>query len=84
VRGGNHQFADNWELSAQRSLTVTRALIEAGVPSSEIFAAAFGAEQPVADNADAGGRSKNRRVEMMPTPRPARATAVKPASAPHA
>ena len=30
VRGGNHQFADNWELSAQRSLTVTRALIEDG------------------------------------------------------
>jgi flagellar motor protein MotB len=23
VRGGNHQFADNWELSAQRSLTVS-------------------------------------------------------------
>jgi len=73
VRGGNHQFADNWELSAQRSLTVTRALIEAGVPSSDIFAAAFGAEQPVADNAQADGRAKNRRVEMAPTPRTARA-----------
>ena len=75
VRGGNHQFADNWELSAQRSLTVTRALVEAGVPSSDIFAAAFGAEQPVADNAGAEGRAKNRRVEMAPTPRPARAKA---------
>ena len=72
VRGGNHQFADNWELSAQRSLTVTRALIEAGVPSSDIFAAAFGAQQPVASNADAEGRARNRRVEMAPTPRPAR------------
>ena len=75
VRGGNHQFADNWELSAQRSLTVTRALIEAGVPSSDIFAAAFGSEQPVADNAGAEGRARNRRVEMAPTPRPARANA---------
>jgi flagellar motor protein MotB len=28
VRGSNRRFADNWELSAQRSLTVTRALIE--------------------------------------------------------
>ena len=27
VRDGNHQFADNWELSAERALTVTRALI---------------------------------------------------------
>ena len=85
VRGGNHQFADNWELSAQRALTVTRALVEAGVPSSDVFAAAFGAEQPVADNADALGRSKNRRVEMAPTPRQKRADAVPPAaSAAHA
>ena len=28
IRGGNSQFEDNWELSAQRALTVTRALIE--------------------------------------------------------
>ncbi|MGJ7507498.1 OmpA family protein [Variovorax sp. GT1P44] len=73
VRGGNRQFADNWELSAQRALTVTRALIEEGIPSSSVFAAAFGSEQAVASNADADGRSKNRRVEMAPTPRPSNA-----------
>ncbi|MDM0009909.1 OmpA family protein [Variovorax sp. J22G73] len=72
MRDNARQFADNWELSAQRALTVTRALIESGVPSSSIFAAAFGAEQAVASNADADGRSKNRRVEMAPTPRPSR------------
>jgi flagellar motor protein MotB len=72
MRDNARQFADNWELSAQRALTVTRALIESGVPSSSIFAAAFGAEQAVASNADAEGRSKNRRVEMAPTPRPSR------------
>jgi len=72
VRGGNRQFADNWELSAQRALTVTRALIDEGLASTDVFAAAFGAEQPVASNADAEGRSRNRRVEMAPTPRPAR------------
>ncbi len=70
VRGGSRQFADNWELSAQRALTVTRALIEEGIPSSAVFAAAFGSEQAVASNADAEGRSRNRRVEMAPTPRP--------------
>ncbi|RYF31006.1 MAG: hypothetical protein EOO26_14035 [Comamonadaceae bacterium] len=69
VRGGNRQFADNWELSAQRALTVTRALIEEGMPSSSVFAAAFGSEQAVASNADAEGRGKNRRVEMAPTPK---------------
>ena len=62
VRGGSRQFADNWELSAQRALTVTRALIEEGVPSPAVFAAAFGSEQAVASNADAEGRAKNRRV----------------------
>jgi flagellar motor protein MotB len=69
VRESNRQFVDNWELSAQRALTVTRALIDEGIPSSSMFAAAFGAEQPVASNADAEGRSRNRRVEMAPTPR---------------
>jgi len=72
VRDGNRHFADNWELSAQRALTVTRALIEVGVPSSSVFAAAFGAEQAVASNADAQGRARNRRVEIAPTPRPQR------------
>jgi len=75
MRDGARRFADNWELSAQRSLTVTRALIEEGLPSSSVFAAAFGAEQAVASNADADGRSKNRRVEMSPTPRPSNAPA---------
>ncbi|MDO9352813.1 MAG: OmpA family protein [Solirubrobacteraceae bacterium] len=70
VRGGSRQFADNWELSAQRALTVTRALIDEGVPPGAVFAAAFGAEQAVASNADAVGRSKNRRVEMAPMPKP--------------
>ena len=73
VRGGSQTFADNWELSAQRALTVTRTLIEAGVPPSAVFAAAFGAEQPVAPNAEAAGRALNRRVEITPTPRPAKA-----------
>lgn len=69
VKGSTRQFSDNLELSAQRALTVTRALIEAGVPRSAVFAAAFGAEQPVASNADAAGRARNRRVEMAPVPK---------------
>ncbi len=69
IKGNNQRFADNWELSAQRSLTVTRALIEEGMPSSMVFAAAFGAEQPVVPNADEKSRSQNRRVEMAPVPK---------------
>ena len=69
IKGGNSQFADNWELSAQRALTVTRALIEEGMPSSMVFAAAFGAEQPVTPNVDEAARAQNRRVEMAPVPK---------------
>lgn len=73
VHEGNRRYADNWELSAQRSLTVTRALVTEGVPASSVFAAAFGAEQPVASNADDEGRAKNRRVEIAPMPKPSNA-----------
>ncbi|AZG16698.1 OmpA family protein [Cupriavidus pauculus] len=69
VREGNRRFADNLELSAQRALTVTRALIDAGVPPVSIFSAAFGAQQPVAPNATEESRAKNRRVEIAPVPR---------------
>ncbi|WAH63860.1 OmpA family protein [Xanthomonas hortorum] len=70
VLGGNRRYADNWELSAQRALTVTRALIAEGVPASSVFAAAFGSQQPVDSNADETRRAKNRRVEIAPIARP--------------
>ena len=69
IRGDNRSFVDNWELSAQRALTVTRVLIEEGMPASMVFAAAFGEQSPVASNDDEQGRSQNRRVEMAPVPR---------------
>lgn len=74
VRDGNRHFADNWELSAERALTVTRELIAEGVPAPSVFAAAFGAEQPVSSNEDDEGRAKNRRVEIAPIPKPSTAT----------
>ena len=67
----NREFADNWELSAQRALTVTRTLIEEGMPSSMLFAAAFGQEQPLVANTNDQARAQNRRVEMAPVPRAA-------------
>jgi len=72
VHASNRQFADNWELSAQRALTVTRTLIAEGVPAASVFAAAFGAQQPVSSNADEEGRARNRRVELAPVARPGR------------
>jgi flagellar motor protein MotB len=69
IQVGNNHYDDNWDLSAQRALTVTRVLIDEGMPSDLLFAAAFGPEQPVASNQDAAGRSQNRRVEIAPVPR---------------
>ena len=74
IRGGNSQFADNWELSAQRALTVTRTLIDEGMPSSMVFAAAFGSEQPMTPNVNEAARAQNRRVEMAPVPKTSNAS----------
>jgi flagellar motor protein MotB len=78
VRGDSRQFVDNWELSAQRALTVTRALIAEGVPADAVFAAAFGAQQPISSNDDEAGRARNRRVEIAPLPKPKPSTAGAP------
>jgi flagellar motor protein MotB len=69
IQHGNNRYSDNWQLSAERALTVTRALIEDGMPPAMVFAAAFGAQQPVVSNQDEKSRSQNRRVEMAPVPR---------------
>ncbi|MGV0961398.1 MAG: OmpA family protein [Limnohabitans sp.] len=69
IKSRNRQFEDNWELSAQRALTVTRTLIEEGMPSSMLFAAAFGQEQPLVANTSEKARAQNRRVEMAPVPK---------------
>lgn len=78
VRGDSARFADNWELSAERALTVTRSLIADGVPADAVFAAAFGAQQPVSSNADEAGRARNRRVEIAPMPKARRPEAAAP------
>ena len=69
VTSHNREFADNWELSAQRALTVTRTLIEEGMPASMLFAAAFGQEQALVPNTSEQARAQNRRVEMAPVPK---------------
>ena len=62
-------YRDNWGLSAQRALTVTRTLVEQGLPQDRLFVAAFGANAPTVPNRDAASRAKNRRVEISTVPR---------------
>lgn len=75
IHENNRHFTDNWELSAQRALTVTRALIADGIAPEMVFAAAFGEQRPVASNADESGRASNRRVEIAPIPKSSNAAA---------
>jgi len=58
-------WKDNWELSAERALSVTRYLIKRGIVEDKIRAVGCGAARPVASNATASGKEKNRRVEIV-------------------
>jgi chemotaxis protein MotB len=58
-------WKDNWELSAERALTVVRYLVERGIPEAQIQASGCGAARPVASNATTAGKAKNRRVEIV-------------------
>ena len=59
------KWADNWELSAQRALTVARYLVGHGIPDEKVCAVGCGESRPVASNANASGKAKNRRVEIV-------------------
>ena len=63
--GGRGRFATNWELSAGRATAAVRFLTErAGVDPRRLGAVAYGEFRPIADNATAEGRAKNRRIAI--------------------
>ena len=55
----------NLELSQRRASAVMGFLAGQGVPPEKLKAVGFGMQQPVADNATAEGRARNRRVEIV-------------------
>jgi len=65
IRKTKDQWKDNWELSAQRALTVLRYLVDRGEQPSNIRAIACGESRPVASNSSTAGKAKNRRVEIV-------------------
>ncbi|MFT7700120.1 MAG: outer membrane protein OmpA-like peptidoglycan-associated protein [Candidatus Krumholzibacteriia bacterium] len=54
----------NRSLSQQRAESVRASLIQMGVASDRLAAVGYGEDVPIADNATAGGRAANRRVEL--------------------
>jgi chemotaxis protein MotB len=66
ARGG--RYKDNWELSTARAVTVTKFMVEQGMPPANLSAAGYGEYDPVGDNATEEGKQENRRIEMILLP----------------
>jgi len=58
-------WKDNWELSAERALSVTRYLVEKGMTADKVRAVGCGESKPLAPNDSASNKAKNRRVEIV-------------------
>jgi chemotaxis protein MotB len=59
------QFPSNWELSTDRATMVLRFLIGHGVAAPRLAATGYADLHPLASNATAPGRAKNRRVDIV-------------------
>jgi len=59
------EWDDNFELSAQRALSVARYLVSRGIADGQVRAAGCGSARPIAPNTTAAGKAKNRRVEIV-------------------
>ena len=66
------RWKSNWELSAQRAISVVHHLERRGVVSGRLSAIGYGEYQPVASNDTVQGRQLNRRVEIVILPRSAK------------
>ena len=61
-----NRFPSNWELSTARATAAVRFLTEiAGVDPRRLGAVGYGEFRPVADNATAEGRARNRRIAIV-------------------
>jgi len=58
--------AFNQKLSERRAKAVMDWLVAKGIDKTRLSSKGFGPENPVADNATAEGRAKNRRIEFAP------------------
>lgn len=68
--GGSGQLKDNWDLSTKRATSIVQILREnSGIDPQNLTAAGRGEYAPVASNDTETGRAKNRRIEVILTPK---------------
>ncbi len=61
----NAMFPSNWELSASRAASVVHIFTRLGIDPRRLAAIGYAEYRPIADNATAAGRQKNRRVSLL-------------------
>lgn len=67
---GGGQIVDNWDLSTKRATAIVNIIREnKGVNPQNLTAAGRGEHAPVASNETPEGKSKNRRIEIILTPK---------------
>ena len=68
--GGNGNIKNNWDLSTKRATAIVNILTENNnIPKENLTAAGRGAHVPIANNATQEGKAKNRRIEVILTPK---------------
>ncbi len=66
---GAGAMKDNWDLSVLRATSITRLLTNGGVDPRRVTAAGHSEFIPVAENNNADGKAKNRRTEIILSPK---------------
>ncbi|QYA24629.1 OmpA family protein [Gramella sp. MT6] len=68
--GGSGQLKDNWDLSTKRATSIVQILREnPDIDPQNLTAAGKGEYAPVAPNTTEAGKAKNRRIEVILTPK---------------
>ena len=68
--GGSGALEDNWDLSTKRATAIVHILEEnTQIDQERLTAAGRGEYAPIASNANVEGKSKNRRIEVILTPK---------------
>lgn len=63
------ETSNNWDLSVLRATTIVKELVKSGVKPEKIMAAGRGEHFPIASNVASDGRAKNRRTEIILSPK---------------
>lgn len=67
---GNDNLSGNWDLSTKRATEIVKLLLKNNnIKAENLTAAGRGQYQPLATNKSAAGKAKNRRIEVILTPK---------------